>query len=118
MNVDYPYHFDKSGRTATTDDDSHIRNLIEQVLFTAPGERVNRPDFGSGILQLVFAPNGDALASATQNSVQSALQRWLGHLIRVESVEVANEDSRLEVRVNYIRIVTQQRSVATFDRTV
>ena len=65
MQLDYPYHFDGRGRTAETTDDDHIRDLIEQVLFTAPGERVNRPTFGSGVMQLVFAPNSDALASAT-----------------------------------------------------
>ena len=66
MNIDFPLHFDDRGRTAATDDDEHVRDLIEQVLFTAPGERVNRPTFGSGLLQLVFAPNSDALAAATQ----------------------------------------------------
>ena len=57
MNIDFPFHSDSRGRTATTDDDDHIRDMIEQFLFTNPGERVNRPDFGSGLLQLVFAPN-------------------------------------------------------------
>ena len=55
--LDFPYHFDGRGRTATTGRDDHIRDLIEQVLFTAPGERVMRPDFGSGLLALVFEPN-------------------------------------------------------------
>ncbi|HYJ93736.1 MAG TPA: GPW/gp25 family protein, partial [Vicinamibacterales bacterium] len=64
MTLDYPYRFDRSGWTATTGDEDHIRDLIEQVLFTAPGERVNRPTFGSGVLRLVFAPNSDTLASA------------------------------------------------------
>ena len=64
MNIDFPFHFDGSGRTASTDDDDHIRDMIEQLLFTSPGERVNRPDFGSGLLQLVFAPNSPELASA------------------------------------------------------
>ena len=73
--LDYPYHFDGRGRTATTDTADHIRDLIEQVLFTAPGERVNRPDFGSGLLRLVFAPNSDALAAATHLAVQGALQQ-------------------------------------------
>ncbi len=62
MNILYPYQFDNTGGTASTDDDRHIRDMIEQVLFTAPGERVNRPDFGSGIMQLVFEPNSDELA--------------------------------------------------------
>lgn len=118
MNLDYPFHFDGRGRTAATDDDDHIRDLIEQVLFTAPGERVNRPTFGSGLLQLVFAPNSDALAAATQMSVQSSLQQWLGDLIVVQSVEVVNRDSRLEVTVQYIVRRTQREQVAQFTQAI
>ena len=116
MQLDYPYHFDGRRRTADTTEDEHVRDLIEQVLFTAPGERVNRPTFGSGVLQLVFAPNGDALASATQLTVQGALQQWLGDVIQVEAVEVVNEDSTLEVKVQYVVRRTQQRQVAQFTR--
>ena len=65
MNTVFPYQFDARGRTAEADDERHIRDLIEQLLFTAPGERVNRPTFGSGLLQLVFAPNSPELAAAT-----------------------------------------------------
>ena len=95
MQIDYPYEFDSRGRTAGTTDDEHIRDLIEEVLFTTPGERVNRPTFGSGVLQLIFAPNSEALAAATQMTVQGALQQWLGDLIQVEAVEVQSEDSKL-----------------------
>lgn len=116
MQLDYPYHFDGRRRTADTTDDEHVRDLIEQVLFTAPGERVNRPTFGSGVLQLIFAPNGDALASATQLTVQGALQQWLGDVIQIEAVEVLNEDSTLEVKVQYVVRRTQQRQVAQFTR--
>src|SRR6266480_7040288 len=102
MNFDYPFHVDDRGRTAEASDEDHIRDMIEQVLFTAPGERVNRPTFGSGVMQLVFAPNSDALASATQQLVQGALQQWLGDLIQVESVEVESEDAELRVTVTYV----------------
>src|SRR5919205_1882945 len=88
MNVDYPYRFDARGRTAETDTSNHIRDMIEQVLFTAPGERVNRPDFGCGLQRLVFAPNSDELAAASQFLVQGALQQWLGDLIELNDVEV------------------------------
>ena len=117
MNVTFPYQFDERGRTASTNDyDQHIRELIEQVLFTSPGERVNRPTFGSGLMKLVFAPNSDALASATQQLVQGALQQWLGDLIQVESVEVETEDAELGVTVTYVVRQTQQRQVAEFSK--
>ncbi|HEX8558115.1 MAG TPA: GPW/gp25 family protein [Pyrinomonadaceae bacterium] len=116
MQVDYPYHFDGRRRTADASEDEHVRDLIEQVLFTAPGERVNRPAFGSGVLQLIFAPNGDALASATQLTVQGALQQWLGDVIQVEAVEIENDDAALVVKVQYVVRRTQRREVAEFAR--
>jgi uncharacterized protein len=102
--LDYPFRIDGTGRVATTDPDDHLRDMLHQVLFTNPGERVNRPDFGCGLLQLVFMPNSDALAAATQFTVQGALQRWLGDLIQVERVEVAAEDARLQVVVVYRKL--------------
>ena len=116
MQIDFPFRFDGRGRTAEATEDDHIRDLIELVLFTAPGERVNRPTFGSGVLGLVFAPNGDALAAAAQFTVQGALQQWLGELIVVEAVEVESEDSTLRIRVQYVVRRTQQREVAQFER--
>ena len=101
MNVDYPLGFSGLGRTRETSDAEHLRDLIEQVLFTSPGERVNRPTFGCGLLQLVFAPNNDTLAAATQLSVQAALQQWLGDVIEVRGVEVTNPDATLQVTVRY-----------------
>jgi phage baseplate assembly protein W len=116
MRVDFPFHVDALGRTASTTQDEHIRDLIEQVLFTTPGERVNRPTFGSGLMALVFAPNSEALATATQMTVQAALQEWLGDLIVVEGVETRSNDSSLEVGVSYTVRRTQERQVARFER--
>ena len=116
MNIDFPFHFDGRGRTASAGENEHIRDLIEQVLFTAPGERVNRPDFGSGLLRLVFAPNSDELAAATQFLVQGSLQQWLGDLIQVDEVQVENEDSALRVTVVYTIRRTQQQQVAQFSQ--
>ena len=116
MNIDFPFHFDTRGRTAVTGDDDHIRDMIEQVLFTSPGERVNRPTFGSGLMQLVFAPNSDELAAATQFLVQGALQQWLGDLIQVDELQVENEDSTLQVVIRYTVRRTQQQQVAQFTR--
>src|SRR4249919_3788728 len=99
--LDHPYHFDGRGRTATTGLLDHVRDLIEQVLFTAPGERVMRPDFGSGLLAMVFEPNSTALAATAQMMIHGALQQHLGHLIAVQSVEVEAVDSTFRVEVRY-----------------
>jgi uncharacterized protein len=116
MHLDYPFHFDGRGHTAGAGVDNHIRDLIEQVLFTSPGERVNRPDFGSGLLQLVFAPNSDELAAATQFLVQGSLQQWLGDLIEVEAVDVESEEAALRVTVQYVIRRSQERQIAEFSR--
>ncbi|MCW5580846.1 MAG: GPW/gp25 family protein [Luteimonas sp.] len=99
--VDFPYRFDGRGRTAQTGDGDHVRDLIEQVLLTAPGERVMRPDFGAGLLQLVFEPNSVAVATTAQMLVQASLQQHLSHLIAVESVEIGNDDGALRVDIGY-----------------
>jgi phage baseplate assembly protein W len=118
MNVDFPYRIDTRGRTGATSYEDHIRDMIEEVLFTAPGERVNRPTFGCGLLQLVFAPNSDELAAATQYIVQGSLQQWLGDLIQVDSVQIENRDSTLSVSLNYTLRRTKQNQTAQFDRPV
>jgi phage baseplate assembly protein W len=117
MLIDYPFSFDDRGRTASVDYDAHIRDLIEQVLFTAPGERVNRPNFGSGLMQLVFAPADDALAAATQLTIHGALQQWLSDLITVESVDVTSVEAVLRVQVVYTVLRTGERAMADFERS-
>jgi uncharacterized protein len=102
--LDFPFAFDVRGRAATTRTDDHVRDMIHQVLFTNPGERVNRPDFGCGLLQLVFMPNSDVLATATQFTVLAALQRWLADVVDVEEVRVLNEEEELHVDVVYTRL--------------
>jgi phage baseplate assembly protein W len=118
MQIDFPYQIARNGRTALTGTEDHIRDLIEQVLFTAPGERVNRPNFGCGLLQLVFAPNSPELAAATQFLVQGSLQQWLGDLIIVNAVEVESLDSTLRVSVVYTIRRTQEQQTAQFERKV
>lgn len=116
--LDLPFGFDASGRTAVTDDDDHIRDMIKAVLFTAPGERVNRPDFGCGIRQLVFAPLGDTLTATTQHLVQGSLLRWLGDVILVESVEVEAIESTLYITVAYSVRATSERQTAVFEKAI
>lgn len=116
MNLKFTYQFDNTGRTAETGDEAHIRDMIEQVLFTSPGERVNRPDFGSGLMQLVFQPLSSEMATTTQYLVQGALNQWLGDLIEVNDVQVVREDSSLEVTISYTILKTQESKVAQFIR--
>jgi len=116
--LDYPLHFDTRGRTAATDDNGYLRDLIEQVLFTAPGERVNRPTFGCAVMQLVFAPNSSELAATSQLLIQGALQQWLGDLIAVEAVRVEAEDCTLHILIQYQVRRTQLRETAEFTREV
>jgi len=116
MNVNFPFHFDGRGRTAEAAPDEHVRQLIEQVIFTSPGERINRPSFGSGLSQLVFAPNSEELGAATQFLIQGALQQWLGDLIQVQEVGVESDGMTLRVTVEYVSRRTGRREVAQFVR--
>lgn len=112
--LDFPVHVDGRGRLALATPDDHVRDMIHQVLFTSPGERVNRPDFGCGLLQLVFLPNSDPLAIATEFTVRAALQRWLGDVIKVEKVTVAAVESELRVEVVYRRLLDGVAEEASF----
>lgn len=114
MNLAYPFNLDTTGHTAQADPLRHIADMIEQILFTSPGERVNRPTFGSGTAQLVFAPNSDVLAAAQQNVIQASLQMWLADLIRVQSVNVVANDATLQITVIYIVLQTQQLQTQAF----
>ncbi len=116
MDIDFPLHFDSRGRTALADRDDHVRDMIEQLIFTNPGERVNRPDFGSGLLQLVFGPNSPELAATVQFTLQAALQRWLGDVIQVRELDVTTEDSTLRVAVTYALSETGEERSVTFLR--
>jgi uncharacterized protein len=118
LQIDYPFHFDGRGHTAQTDPNDHIRDMIEQFLFTNPGERVNRPDFGSGLLQMVFAPNSPELAAALQHTIQAGLQRWLGDLIEIHQLEVTSVESTLRVELHYIVRRTNDVRRETFERSV
>ncbi|HKD09610.1 MAG TPA: GPW/gp25 family protein [Bryobacteraceae bacterium] len=118
MNIGFPFRFDSRGRTALDSDDDHISGMIRQILFTRPGERVNRPDFGSGIMQLVFAPDNVELAAAVQFSIQAGLQQYLGDLIEVRAVKVSADDSTLTVNLLYIVRHTSTPVTAQFTSSV
>ena len=115
---DFPFTLDERGRTSRTSSDDHIRGMIALVLFTAPGERVNRPEFGCGVKQLVFAPLSDALAAATEQLIHGALIRWLDPVISLEKVETAANEGTLEIRISYMRRETGERRVEVFRHPV
>lgn len=114
----FPYRIDGRGRTAGADEDTHVKQLIEELLFTAPGERVNRPTFGTAIRQMVFSPLTDETAAALQFMLQGALQQWLGDVIQVTAVAVKAADSTLRVTVQYIARKDRQPRVAELTREV
>lgn len=118
MNISFPFRTDTNGRTAAVDDAAHVRQMIEQLLFTAPGERVNRPTFGSGLLQMVFQPSSAEIAAALQFTLQAAIQQWLGDVLQVQTVQVDSSDSTLSISVAYLLRNSQTLETATFTRGV
>jgi phage baseplate assembly protein W len=118
MNISFPYHFDSSGRTAMTDESGHIDEMIELFLFTAAGERVMLPELGSGLMQMVFAPNSPEVATALQFTVQAGLQRWLGDVIEISSLNVESEESILRVQLVYSIRRTKETRTRVFERSL
>ena len=118
MDIAFPFAFDPSGRTASVDPATHVNQMIEQLIFTSPGERVMRPDFGSGILQLLFAPNSPELATTVQFTLQTAIQHWLSDLIDMRDLTATATDSTLSIPLSYVLRSTGQDQTATFTRTV
>lgn len=118
VQMDFPFHFDSRGATASTSYADHVRDMIEQLIFTTPEERVNRPDFGSGILQLIFAPNSPELAATVQFTLQAAVQRWLGEVVEIRGLEVRATDSTLSIDMRYLLRRTGEEQTTTFERTL
>ena len=115
MDIDFPFHFERGG-TATSAYDAHVRDMIEMLLFTSPGERVNRPEFGSGLMQMVFAPNSPELAATLQFTVQAALGQWLGDVIDVGELSVRSDDAALHVSLSYVDRRSGALRTETFSR--
>jgi len=110
--VDYPYNVSSTGVPKLTGPDDHLRDLVLQVLFTIPGERVNLPEFGVGVQQLVFAPSNDMLRASAQFLISSNLQRWLGD--RIDQIQVGvisqpGEEEVVVIEITYRLKATQQR---------
>ncbi len=116
MNIAFPFHLSARGRTATAETADHIREMIEALLFTSPGERVNRPEFGSGLLQMVFAPNSPEVAAPLQYTTRAALEQWLGDVIEVQQLEVECEGAVLRVVLQYAVQGTGEQRTDTFVR--
>lgn len=113
VNVAFAYRLDDRGRTAGATPDDHILQMLEQLLFTRPGERVNRPDFGCGLLDLVFSPNSPELAATLDLTVAAAVQRWLGDVIELTALDVSAQESTLTVSLSYQVLATGVATTAT-----
>jgi len=118
MHIDFPFRFDARGRTAAVDDATYVRELVELLLFTDPGERVNRPDFGGGVRPLVFAPNSPELRATLNMTILANLQNWLALLIDVRALDVSGEDSTLTIALSYVLRRTGESRTETLTRSV
>jgi phage baseplate assembly protein W len=115
--VAFPLHIDGSGSAArVTSAGVATEQLIEELLFTALGERLNRPNLGCGLLELVFQPASDELRAATQFQVAAELQKWLGDLIRVISVTTETRGAELTTNVTYALLADGAARTAVFVR--
>ena len=113
VDVAFPYHLDDRGRTATAGYDDHVRQMLELLLFTRVGERVNRSDFGCGLLDQVFSPNAPEIAAALNVTITAAIGRWLGDVISLTALEVTAEESQLTVFISYLVLATSSPAELT-----
>ena len=116
LDIAFPFRFDARGVTASAAADDHVRHMIELLLLTNPGERVNRPDFGSGLLHMVFGLNSPEVAGALQFAIQAALQGWLGDVVQVDALSVTSEDATLTVDLTYTLLNTGEQRTDRFQR--
>lgn len=113
MDVDFPWSYDSRGRTAETTVADHVRDMLMLLLLTEAGERVNRPGFGCGLRQLVFAPNSPELAAALQFTMQAAIQRELGDVLNLQAMAVTSDDATLAVTVTYVLLESAAEQTLT-----
>ncbi len=115
--LDLSYRVDGSGRTATTGDRARrVRNLLEAVLFTAPGERVMRPDFGSGVPEMLFDANSEALETAADFLIRAAVQRYLSDVLVLSELTVNRNEGELHITVVYTLVGEDEQQTETFSR--
>jgi phage baseplate assembly protein W len=118
MNIDFPYQIAATCRTRETDFEDHVRDMIELLLLTNPRERVMRPDFGTGCLQYVHAPNRDDLVTTLQATLHAALTRWLGDVIDLVSATVESVEAELHITVCYIIRFTGKQETRYFTKPI
>lgn len=118
MNIAFPFRVDPTGRTATATSSDHVRQMIEVTLFTEPGERVNRPDFGCGLMQLVFSGRSSSESTAIAAVVQAALQRGLGELADIRDVRVEFSADTLAATVEFVATGRKEREVLHIERVI
>lgn len=111
--LDHPWSLDGRGRTRATDRDGHVRDLLEQVLLTSPGERVMRPELGSGLLAMTFEPGGPEVAAAAELLLRGSLERELATVLALEQLSVEAVDAALVVTVAYTVRRSGAHAVAT-----
>jgi uncharacterized protein len=106
IEVAFPYRLDDRGRTAIATHGDHVQQMLELLLFTRPGERVNQPTFGCGLLDQVFAPNSPEIAAALNVTIAAAISLWLRDVLSVTSVDVTAQQSQLIVDISYVVLAT------------
>jgi phage baseplate assembly protein W len=119
VSLAFPFHLDQVGHTARpVSTDAHIHDLLEQVLLTRPGERVNRPQLGCGLGDLVFGPSSPEVAAAVKVTMSTAITEVLGDLIRVRDLRVTATDNELRVDLAYEVLAEARPSTASISLPV
>ncbi len=114
FDVSFPLRIDNRGRMATAGYETHVREMLEQLLFTQPGERVNRPDFGTPISAAIFDRPTDELISSLEFQVSTSVQRFMGEVVSLENVSIDVVDDQIEIILTYTIIALNQSTEERF----
>ena len=113
IEIAFPYGLDGRGRTARATYDDHVEQMLEMLLFTRPGERVNQPTFGCGLLDQVFAPNSPEIAAALNITIAAAISLWLRDVVSVTSLDVRAQENQLLIDIGYTVLATSSPAALT-----
>jgi len=100
----FPVAINLTGGISTSTLEENVRESVFVILGTATGERVNRPDFGCRIHDLMFAPNNDETAARAEFYCTEAIMFFEPRIADVRCKAIPNKDepNRLDIRITYV----------------
>ncbi|HEV7642858.1 MAG TPA: GPW/gp25 family protein [Pyrinomonadaceae bacterium] len=115
--LSFPFRVSAEGRMETVKTlEDHVRDELVQLILTNQGERPFLVDFGGDVRRLVFEAANDATGSIAKANLTQMINRWLGHRVKLEYIDVKIEGASILVDIRYSVAGTQDSRVLRFQR--